>query len=416
MINLKLLRSDSDFVKYKIKLKDPLFDVDRLIYLDEQLIKLKIEIDSLLNKSNEFAKICKNGIVSDEIREDSKKIKLLIQEKKKELENSEKEFLYIYLRCPNIPQDSLPIGNKDANKVISQFGSAPSFSFTPLNHIELLVKSNLIDLEIASTISKSGFILYKNDIVWIMYKLCMFFLKHNEENGYKITLPPYVVNRETITAASNLPKFEDDVFLCEKDDLFLIPTAEVALASLLKDKIIQEEELPIRYTSWTSCFRRESGGYGSNERGLIRVHQFEKVENFVFSSPENSEFEHNKMLECSESILKKLNLHYRVSLLSTEDCSFASSKTFDIEIWLPGQNQYKEVSSISNCTDFQSRRSRTRFRSKINNNINLVHTLNGSSLALPRLMIALFETYQDKNGVINIEEINNLIDKASALK
>ena len=177
MINLKLLRNDSGFVKYKIKLKDPLFDVDRLIYLDEQLIKLKIEIDSLLNKSNEFAKVCKNGIVSNEIREDSKKIKLLIQEKKKELENSEKEFLYIYLRCPNIPQDSLPIGNKDANKVISQFGSAPSFSFTPLNHIELLVKSNLIDLEIASKISKSGFILYKNDIVWIMYKLCMFFLK-----------------------------------------------------------------------------------------------------------------------------------------------------------------------------------------------------------------------------------------------
>jgi seryl-tRNA synthetase len=416
MINLKLLRSDSHFFKYKIKLKDPSFDVDKLIYLDEKLIKLKIEIDNLLNKSNELAKLCKNGIVSDQIREDSKRIKLLIQEKKKELDLTDKDFLYTYLRCPNIPQDSLPIGNKDENKVVSEFGAAPSFEFLPLNHIELLVRSNLIDLETASSISKSGFVLYKNDIVWIMYKLCMFFLKHNEANGYKVILPPYVVNRETITASSNLPKFEEDVFLCEKDDLFLIPTAEVALASLLKDKILQEEELPIRYTAWTSCFRRESGGYGANERGLIRIHQFEKVENFVFSLPENSDFEHNKMLACSESILKKLNLHYRISLLATEDCSFASSKTFDIEIWLPGQNQYKEVSSISNCTDFQARRSMTRFRSKNDNSINLVHTLNGSSLALPRVMIALFETYQDKNGVVNIQEINNLIDNADALK
>jgi len=228
-------------------------------------------------------------------------------------------------------------------------------------------------------------------------------LKNNKKYCYRLMLPPDVVNYKSLEVASNFPRFIDQVYAISADDLYLSPTAEVGLTNVYRDHIFRMNELPIRMTAWTSCFRREAGGYGATERGLIRIHQFEKVELYTLCVPENSEQEHERMLACAENILQQLGLHYRVSLLAGQDCSFASSKTYDIEVWLPGQQMYYEVSSISNCTDFQARRGAMRY--KDGNKTRLVHTLNGSSLALPRLIVALMETYQQADGTIVLPEI-----------
>jgi seryl-tRNA synthetase len=208
-----------------------------------------------------------------------------------------------------------------------------------------------------------------------------------------------------LTVASNFPKFRDQVYAVPEDGLFLTPTSEVNLSNLYRDKILSAEQLPIRMTSWTSCFRREAGGYGATERGLIRIHQFEKLELYTICEPEKSFQELDRMIACAESILKKLDLHYRISLLAAQDCSFPSAKTYDIEVWMPGQGAYYEVSSCSNCTDFQSRRGKIRYKAKEGDKAHLVHTLNASSLALPRLMVALMETYQQADGSIALPEI-----------
>jgi seryl-tRNA synthetase len=218
-------------------------------------------------------------------------------------------------------------------------------------------------------------------------------------------LPPYLVNEKSLMVAGNFPKFKDQVYAVPADNLYLIPTAEVNLANVYRDQILSASQLPISMTSWTSCFRREAGGYGAHERGLIRIHEFEKVELVTICEPEKSAQELDRIVACAESILKALGLTYRVSLLATQDCSFQSAKTFDIEVWMPGQKAYYEVSSCSNCTDFQARRGSIRYRPSSIAKPTLVHTLNGSSLALPRLMVALMETYQQADGSIHIPEI-----------
>ena len=230
-------------------------------------------------------------------------------------------------------------------------------------------------------------------------------VKNNIEFGYEPVLPPYLVNDKSLEVSGNFPKFKDQVFAIEEDGLYLTPTSEVNLANLYRDKILNVEQLPIRLTSWTSCFRREAGTYGSSEHGLIRIHQFEKVELFTICKPDNSSEELDRMLKCAEAILKKLGLHYRISLLAAEDCSFPSAKTYDIEVWMPGQNTYYEVSSCSNCTDFQARRGQIRFRREEGGKTQLVNTLNCSSLALPRLIVALMETYQQPDGSIKLPEV-----------
>ncbi len=251
----------------------------------------------------------------------------------------------------------------------------------------------------------SNFVLYKNDGVKLIYALTMLMLKHNQEHGYSLVLPPYLVNEESLTIASNFPKFREQVYKVTEDQLFLTPTAEVSLANMYRDNIFTQQELPMRMTAWTSCFRREAGAYGANERGFIRIHQFEKVELYTYCEPENSDQELDRMVACAEDILQKLGLHYRISLLAAQDCSFPSSKTFDIEVLFPSQNKYMEVSSCSNCGDFQARRGGMRYRENSMSKPRLVHTLNASSLAIPRLMVALMETYQQEDGTIKLPEI-----------
>jgi seryl-tRNA synthetase len=238
-----------------------------------------------------------------------------------------------------------------------------------------------------------------------MYALTMMMLKNNIKHGFEPVLPPYLVNEQSLIVSSNLPKFQDQIYSIPEDKLYLTPTAEVNLANMYRDKILAATELPIRMTAWTSCFRREAGGYGANERGLIRIHQFEKVELFSICEPDHANKEQERMLACAEDILQQLGLHYRVSLLAAQDCSFASAKTYDLEVWLPGQGTYYEVSSISNCTDFQARRGLIRYKRSADSKSELVATLNGSSLALSRLFVALLEVYQNPDGSVHIPEV-----------
>jgi len=404
MIDLGLLREHPEVTAELLKKKDPAFDVDKLIELDGSVRSLRLEVEGLRREKNELAQKGKAGI-TPELREQSKKIGTTLKEKEKQLQETSEQFKQLYLRCPNIPEEDVPAGDKEQNVVVKQVGEKPVFSFTPKNHVELGAQNHWLDFERAAVMTGNNFALYKGDAVRLMYALTMFMLKNNIEAGFEPILPPYLVNAKSLEVASNFPKFKDQVYAIPEDNLYLTPTAEVNLSNLYRDTILSADQLPARMTAWTSCFRREAGGYGATERGLIRIHQFEKVELYTVSEPEKSEQELERMLACAETILQKLNLHYRVSLLAAQDCSFPSAKTYDIEVWMPGQGAYFEVSSCSNCTDFQARRGAIRYRPKPESKTELVHTLNGSSLALPRLMVALMETYQQEDGSIAIPDI-----------
>lgn len=404
MIDLALLREYPDVVIALLKKKDPSYDTQALFDLDEQLRLLRQDVERLRCQRNELAAQGQAGVTL-ELREQSKTIGAALKEQGKKLEELEVQFQQLYLRCPNIPEKDLPAGNKESNVVHKVVGEQPKFSFPVKNHVELGEALGWFDFQAAAAMTGSNFALYRGDAVRMLYALTMMMFKNNMDHGYEPIIPPYLVTEESLTVASNFPKFKDQVYSIPEDGLYLIPTSEVSLTNLYRDKILNAQELPLRMTSWTSCFRREAGGYGAHERGLIRIHQFEKLELYTICEPEKSFDELDRMIACAESILKKLDLHYRISLLATQDCSFPSAKTYDIEVWMPGQKAYYEVSSCSNCTDFQSRRGKIRYKVKSDDKAQLVHTLNASSLALPRLMVALMETYQQADGSIALPEI-----------
>jgi len=402
MIDLILLREKPELVKDLLKRKDPTFDTDRLINLDQSLRKIKTDIEELRHEKNILAESAKNGL-SESVKEKSKSISQILKSKEPELKSLEHDFENLYLRCPNLIEEDVPTGDKEDNLLTSEFSQKPVFDFEIKNHVELGKINSWFDFEAACKMTGSNFALYQNRAVNLVYSLMLYMLNNNIKHGYNPVLPPYLVNEKALISASNLPRFKDEVYSIPEDNLYLTPTSEVNLTNIYRDQILQDENLPIRMTAWTSCFRREAGGYGAAERGLIRIHQFEKCELYTICTPENAKYEQEKMINCAEQILKDLNLHYRIMLLASQDTSFASAKTYDIEVWLPAQKIYKEVSSISNCTDFQARRSKMRYYA--DNKTKLVNTLNGSSLALPRLLVAIMETYQNPDGTITIPDI-----------
>lgn len=404
MIDLGLLREQPEQVIGLIKRKDPTYDAQRLFDWDIKLRALRQEVEELRRKKNELATQAKSG-VTDELRAQSIQIGKELKSKESELEQLETDFKNLYLSCPNIPEVSIPLGGKEANKVVKTWGQKKEINFPVKNHVELGTALGWLDFDAATRMTGSNFALYKGDAVRLMYALTMMMLKNNIKHGFEPVLPPYLVNEQSLIVASNFPKFKDQVYAVTEDKLYLTPTAEVNLGNIYRDKILAATELPIRMTAWTPCFRREAGSYGAQERGLIRIHQFEKVELFTICEPEHAHSEQERMLAAAEDILQKLGLHYRVSLLAAQDCSFASAKTYDIEVWLPGQGCYYEVSSISNCTDFQARRGLIRFKRTPDGKSELVYTLNGSSLALSRLMVAIMEVYQNADGSITIPEV-----------
>lgn len=404
MIDLGLLREQPDRIIGLIKRKDPSYDAQKLYDWDIQLRKLRSEVEELRHKKNELAKQGKAG-VTEELRTQSIAVSKDLKEKEEALVTLERDFKALYLSCPNIPEEDIPLGGKEANTVVKVFGAQKDYGFPLKNHVELGTALGWLDFDAATRMTGSNFALYKGDGVKLMYALTMFMLKNNLKHGYSPVLPPYLVNEQSLVVASNFPKFKDQVYAVTEDKLYLTPTAEVNLTNMYRDMILAATELPIRMTAWTSCFRREAGGYGAHERGLIRIHQFEKVELVTLCEPDHAQKEQDRMLACAQDILQQLGLHYRISLLAAQDCSFASAKTYDIEVWLPGQKQYYEVSSISNCTDFQSRRGAIRFKRSPESKSELVATLNGSSIALSRLFVALLEVYQNPDGSVTIPEI-----------
>lgn len=403
MIDVSLLRESQAITKELILRKEPSFDVDRLILMDSELRTARSEIEQLRSERNNLASQGSKGI-TEELRAQSIALGKKIKEKEEAIAGLEKEFEVLAASCPNIPEKDLPLGNKEANKEVRSFGKKPTFSFPFKNHVELNKNLDWFDFERAANMSGAQFVLYKNDGVKMIYALTRLMLKNNVKYGFKPIIPPYLVNRQALVNGGNLPKFEGDYYSIPEQGLCLIPSSEVNLTNMYAGSIMQASELPCRMTSWTSCFRSEAGGYGAQERGLIRIHQFEKVELYSICEPENSAAELERMVGCAEDILKLLGLHYRVSLLAAQDCSFQSAKTYDIEVWLPGQDRYYEVSSCSNCTDFQARRAGIRYRTAEEKKTRLVHTLNASSLALPRLMVALMECYQQEDGSIKLPE------------
>lgn len=404
MINLTLLREQPEKFAELLHKKDPDFEVNKLLDLDKKVRTSRLQVEELRHKKNELAQQGKQG-VTEKLREQSIGVGQQLKKKEKELAHQETEFKWLYLCCPNIPSEDVPAGGKEANKVIKRVGEKAIFDFPLKNHLDLSHDLKWIDFETAAKIAGNNFALYKGEVVRIMYALTMFMLDNNIEYGFLPVIPPYLANEKSLITTGNFPKFKEDVYGVRDEDLYLIPTAEVSLANMYRDTITAQKELPVRHTAWTSCFRREAGGYGATERGLIRMHQFEKVELFTLCEPADADDEQEKMLACAENILKKLGLHYRISLLAAQDSSFPSAKTYDIEVWLPGQGEYYEVSSVSNCTDFQARRGLIRYKNEKTGKNDLVYTLNGSSLALPRLMVAIMETYQQKDGSIKLPHV-----------
>lgn len=399
MIDLVELRKNPEQFKLAVLKKDPVYDISLLIDLDIEVRRLSVEIEALRKEKNELAKNV-SGSISAQIRERSIEIGKLLKEKEASFEVLEKKFSDAYLSCPNIMHKDVPAGGKMQNVSVREVGSKALFDFEPQDHVTLGNKLGWFDFATASKITGSNFALYKSEAVRLMYALTRLMIKTNIRHGFEPIIPPYMVNTKSLEASGQLPKFADGVYKIENEDLYLIPTSEVSLLNYYRDTIFESDDLPKRLTSWTSCFRREAGTYGSAERGLIRIHQFEKVELVSFTKPENSYDELERMVACGEDILKQLGLHYRVMLLAAQDCSFQASKTYDLEVWMPGQGSYYEVSSASNCTDFQSRRAKIRYRNRVSEKTEYAHSLNASSLALPRLMVALMETYQQKDGTI----------------
>lgn len=396
MIDLRLLREQPEFVRTVLAKKDPSFPIDALAAADESVRLIRNTVEELRSEKNRLSL----GKPTPETIAQSKEIGARLASQEALLVTEEKKLNDLWYACPNLPEDVVPVGNKAENETVRSWGVMPQFSFEPKHHLVLNEKAKWFDLEVGTKIAGSQFVFYTPLGTKIIYALTNMMLKNNASFGYEPVLPPYVVSKEALYNAGNLPKFQGDFYELTENEGCLTPTAEVCLTTIHANEILSEEQLPKRYTAWTPCFRREAGGYGSLERGIIRIHQFEKVEIFAITKPEDSSAEQEKMVACAENLLKKLGLAYRVSLLAGQDCSFSSAKTFDIEVWLPGQNRFYEVSSASNCTDFQARRAQIRYKTADMKRPALAHTLNASALALPRLMVALMEQGQQPDGSI----------------
>jgi len=401
MIDLALLRRQPDQVKQALTKKDPTLSLDDLIAKDEHVRALQVAVEELRHQKKSLS----TGPVNDDFRKRSIELGKRMKALEQELSAAQEALDAVWLNCPNIPQDMVPVGDKESNQSVREWGSKRACEPCAKNHIELNKVAQWFDMAAATKMSGSQFVLYKERGTKVLYALTQLMLKNNAIHGYIPVIPPYLVTERALYNSGNLPKFRGDFYEMSADGLCLIPTAEVSLTNVHAGEIIPAEELPKRYAAWTSCFRREAGGYGAQERGLIRIHQFEKVEIYALTRPEESDAELDRMIACAEKFLQMLGLHYRVSLLAGQDCSFSSAKTYDIEVWLSGQDKYYEVSSASNCTDFQARRAKIRYRSAEMKKPQLVHTLNASSLALPRLMVALMEQGQRPDGSIVLPDV-----------
>ena len=405
MHNINYIRENPTEFDNLMKLRGEKPLSSKIIEIDKQKRETQTILQSLLAERNNISKTI--GVQKNNNKDVSNEMKKIEEIKNKintlkELENiKENELHAILVRLPNIPHKSVPMGkDENDNTLYKEWGKKPKFNFKPKKHFEIGENLGLINFEIASKLSGSRFVVLKKQISKLERAISNFMLdKHTEVNGYTEYSVPFLVKNNSLFGTGQLPKFGDDLFTAGEDH-WLIPTAEVPLTNLVRDEILNLNQLPIRSTSYTPCFRSEAGAAGKDTRGMLRQHQFTKVELVSIVEPQHSEEELERMLKSAESILKDLEIHYRIMTLCTGDMGFSASKTYDIEVWLPGEENYREISSCSNCNDFQSRRMNTRYKSDGKNIY--VHTLNGSGLAVGRTLIAILENYQTEDGNVNI--------------
>jgi len=407
MLDIRFIRENKDLVKQSVKNRALKIDIDALIRIDDARRKALSEFEELAAKRNKA-----NDEISVLLKEKKdalakissmKDISKRIGELEPQIKEQETELNKLLLSIPNLPHSSLPVGDASNNKVVRSWGQPRKFDFKPLSHIELCQNLDIIDFNRATKITGSNFILFKGWGAKLERALINFMLDlHTNKHGYTEIFPPFLVNRASMLGTGQLPKLEEDMYKLKDDDLFLIPTAEVPVTNIFRDEILEEDKLPIYYTAYTACFRREAGSYGKDTRGLIRVHEFDKVEMVKFVKPEDSYDELEKLVANAEEALQILELPYRVVLLSTQDISFSASKCYDLEAYTAGVDKWLEVSSCSNFESFQARRANIKMRRKENKKVDFVHTLNGSGVALARTVVAILENYQQEDGSVLI--------------
>jgi len=411
MIDVKQLREDPEKFRQAIRKKNEKADVDAILELDEKRRDLLNTVNEMKHHRNvvseEIGQKKKAGEDASEQIAAMREVADKIRDIDSEIKETEDRLQDLLFTLPNVPHPSVPVGkDESANVLEREWGERPTFDFTPKTHQELGESLQLFDLERAAKISGSGFPLYTGVGARLERALIEFMIDvHVQEHGYTEILPPLLVSRDAMRNTGQLPKLEEDMYNTEKDDLFLIPTGEVPVTNIRSDEILREEELPVRYVAFTPCFRREAGSHGRETRGFLRMHQFNKVEMVELVRPEDSYNALETLTANAESILRQLELPYRVLSLATGDLSFAAAKCYDLEVWAPGEEQWLEVSSCSNFEDFQARRGSIRFRRIETNNVEFVHTLNGSGLATARLLVALLETHQTGEGTIKLPEV-----------
>ena len=411
MLDIKLIRENPEKINELLKRRNPDLSIDEVIAIDEERRKIQTKADELRAKrkseSQKIGLMKKNGENTDKIQEEVRVLGDEIkefEEKQTELDAKQKDIL---LHIPNIPDEATPIGASDADNVeVYKWGEPRKFDFEFKAHWDLCEEKNLVDFERGVKLSQSRFTLYRGKGSRLERAIINFFLDyHTEQQGYEEILPPFMANSATMTGTGQLPKFAEDMYKCENEDLYLIPTAEVPVTNIYSGEILSEDDLPKYMTAYTPCFRREAGSAGKDTRGLIRVHQFNKVELVKLCTPETSKDEHEKLTEDAEKMLQLLELPYRREALSTGDIGFSANKCWDLEVWMPSYNAYKEISSCSNYGDYQARRANIRYKEKATGKTRFVHTINGSGLAVGRTFAAIVENYQQADGTIIIPEV-----------
>jgi seryl-tRNA synthetase len=410
MLDLKFVRSNLDNIREMLKNRQYDLDISRFEVLDRERRERLTVLEELRHRRNQvndkIAAMKKKGEDASTVISEMKEVSSSIKEKEKELPRFVDELNDLLMVTPNMPHESVVVGKDETdNPVIRTWGEITKRDFEPLPHWEIGEKLGILDFSRAAKLAGARFVIYRGMGARLERALINFMLDiHTKEHGYTEILPPFMVNSASMTGTGQLPKFEEDLFKIKDWDLYLVPTAEVPITNIHREEILSEEELPVYYVAYTPCFRSEAGSYGKDTRGLIRQHQFNKVELVKFTRPEESYDELEKLTLNAEEILKRLGIPYRVVSLCTGDLGFSASKTYDLEAWLPGQNLYREISSCSNFEAFQARRAEIRFKGKGTRGTELVHTLNGSGLAVGRTVVAILENYQQADGSVAIPE------------
>jgi seryl-tRNA synthetase len=411
MLDIRFIRENLDYVTQRLARRGGQVDLGAFKQLDEERRALLLEVEEMKARRNsesaEIGKLKKKGLEASDRQEAVRSLGEKIKAADERAKDVQKQLNNLLLTFPNIPHESVPVGvNEESNELVREWGKKPDLEFEPLSHWDLGEMLGIIDLPRAAKMAGARFSLLTGAGARLERALINFMLDmHTSEHGYREALTPFMVQPPSMEGTGQLPKFEDDLFSVEGGEYYLIPTAEVPVTNIHREEILKESDLPICYTAYSPCFRREAGSHGKDTRGLIRLHQFNKVELVKFTLPENSYEELETLTRDAEEVLQKLGLHYRVVNLSTGDLGFSAAKTYDLEVWLPGQGAYREISSCSNFEDFQARRAQIRYRPDTGKGTNFVHTLNGSGLAVGRCLVAVLENYQQADGTVVIPEV-----------